>query len=132
MKAQKIAVALVAALITIGCWPDTPMRPMFESGKTTVVVLKKGATDKGNIGFIRRYISLPGQSGGWSHPQGLRTLGSGEADGHPAILLSWGADATTEQKEAVYRRLRESPDLVAIFEDTDAKSVRLTPEQKRQ
>jgi hypothetical protein len=135
MKITIITKSLAFSFMTLamlGCWPDTPMKPIFESGNTTVVVLKMGATDKGNVRFIERYIALPGSGGGTTHPEGLRALGGSEADGHPAILLSWRAEATSEQKEAVYRRLRESPDLVDIFEDTDAQSVRLTAEQKRQ
>jgi len=124
-----ISSALIAKYFEIGAYHEEPMIS-FSDEATNLVLLKEGMTNKQIEEFWNKTMSLERADGrGQDHLPGVRTMGQETAqNGRAVIMFGFFPNATEEQRQFVFARVKSSPMVYQLLENQSMKEFNTSSE----
>ncbi len=113
-----IGAALVAKNLELGAYREEPMEPLTPSVSNIVLLKKKITNDEVNSFWNQTLSTEREDSRGHDHLPGIRGITRLPAkDGHEVVEFGFFPDATEEQRQFVYSRVRSSPLVFELLEN---------------
>lgn len=118
LPASFISSAMVAKYFEIGAYHQDPMIPISD-GINSVVVFEKGTTNDQINDFWEKTMSLERTDGrGYDHLPGIRTMMQIQPrNGRDAMAFGFFPNATEEQRQFVFSRVRSSTIVYQLLEN---------------
>jgi hypothetical protein len=114
-----VGFGIVAKQLQLGAYRDEPMVSTIPE-RLDKVLFKTGVTEEQIDGFMTGTLGTERSDGrGHEHLPGLReTVRLSAVDGHEVVGFGFFNNATDEQREQVYSRIRSSPIVFQLIERT--------------
>lgn len=122
LPASFISSALTAKYFQIGAYRQEPM-VSIDAGVNNVVIFKEDITNNQINDFWEKTMSLEREDGrGYDHLPGIRTLGRDKSrNGREAIVFGFFPNATEEQRQFVFTKVKSSPIVYQLLENESLK-----------
>jgi hypothetical protein len=122
LPASFISSALIAKYFEIGAYHEEPM-VSFSDETTSVVLFKEGMTNEQIEDFWNKTMSLERADGrGRDHLPGVRTMWREKAqNGREVMAFGFFPNATAEQRQFVFARVKSSPMVYQLIENQSMK-----------
>ncbi len=122
LPASFFSACLIAKYFEIGAYRQEPMISFLDE-VNNVIVFKEGTTNKQVNDFWQTVMSLNRDDGrGYSHLPGVRTMTRLQSqNGREAIGFSFFPNATEEQKQFVFAKVKSSPMVYQFLENQSIK-----------
>lgn len=124
-----ISSALVAKHFEVGAYYQEPMRPIPSGVDKSVVVFKEGTTNEQINDFwnITMSVERAGESG-YERLPGVGTMGRSQSrNGQEIIVFDFFSDATEEQKQYVFSKVKSSPVVHQLLENESLEEQSVSP-----
>ncbi len=122
IPASFICSGLIAKHFEIGAYREEPM-VSFTDEVTNIVLFKEGTTNDQINDFWNKTMSIERADGrGHDHLLGVRTMGRNQPkNGHKTIDFGFFPNATEEQKQFVFAKVKSSPIVYQLLENQSIK-----------
>lgn len=122
IPASFISSGLAAKYFEIGAYREEPMIS-FTNEVSNIVLFKEGTTNDQINDFWDKTMSIERADGrGHDHLPGVRDMGSGQPqNGHKTIDFGFFPNATEEQKQFVFAKVKSSPIVYQLLENQSMK-----------
>jgi hypothetical protein len=123
LPAGFISSAMVAKHFELGAYRQEPMIPI--SNKVNTVVFKEGTTNDQIEDFWNKTMSV--EKGAYERLPGVGTMGRQSRNGQETIVFDFLSNATEEQRQFVFSKIRSSPIVFQFLENETLEEQSASP-----
>ena len=129
LPASFISSASIAKYFEIGAYRQEPMIS-FDDEMSNIILLKEGTNNDQIEDFWHKTLLIEeSDEKGYKHRTGIGTIGRIQSrNGHEAIAFGFFPNATEEQKQIVFEKVKYSPIVYELLENQSVKEWNATSE----